>query len=84
MDIKLFTEFHKKKSSIKKHVFYGRLIFLLWYKVKPWKAFELSPFNTTVKKKKKTILSLIMEVCNVFFNNLNTFCKEFCTCTCKM
>ena len=25
-----------------------------------------------------------MEVCNVFFNNLNTFCKEFYTCTCKM
>ena len=25
-----------------------------------------------------------MEVCNVFLNNLNTFCKEFYTCTCKM
>ena len=34
MDIKLFTEFLKKKRSFKKHGFYGRLIFLLWYKVK--------------------------------------------------
>ena len=25
-----------------------------------------------------------MEVCNVFFNNLNTFCKEFHTCMCNI
>ena len=25
-----------------------------------------------------------MEVCNVFLNNLNTFCKEFYTCTCNI
>ena len=33
-----------------KHGFYGRLIFLLWYKIKRLKAFELSPFNTTLTK----------------------------------
>ena len=38
MDVKLFTEFlQKKKRSIKKHGFYGRLIFLIWYKVKSLK-----------------------------------------------
>ena len=35
MDIELF----KKKWWIKKYGFYGRLIFLLWYKVKSLKAF---------------------------------------------
>ena len=25
-----------------------------------------------------------MEVCNVFFNNLNSFCKEFYTCMCNI
>ena len=25
-----------------------------------------------------------MEVCNVFLNNLNTFCKEFYTCMCNI
>ena len=34
MDIKLFTEFLKKNDLSKKHGFYGRLIFLLWYKAK--------------------------------------------------
>ena len=29
----------KKKRSVKKHGFYGRLIFLLWYKVKSLKNF---------------------------------------------
>ena len=29
----------KKKRSVKKHGFYGRLIFLLWYKVKSLKIF---------------------------------------------
>ena len=52
MDIKLFTEsFLKKKNDpLKKHGFYGRLIFLLWYKIKSLKALELSPFNTTLTK----------------------------------
>ena len=27
---------------------------------------------------------MIMEVCNVFLNNLNTFCKEFYTCMCNI
>ena len=25
-----------------------------------------------------------MEVCNIFLNNLNTFCKELYTCTCNI
>ena len=25
-----------------------------------------------------------MEVCNVFLNNLNTFCEEFYTCMCNI
>ena len=30
------------------------------------------------------MLSLIMEVCNIFLNNLNTFCKELYTCMCNI
>ena len=42
--------FLKRKWSIEKHGFDGRLIFLLWYKVKCLKTFWLSPFNTTLTK----------------------------------
>ena len=78
MDIKPFTESHppptppppkkkkKKNDASKKDGFYGRLIFLLWYKVKSLKTFGLLPFNT-----KNSILSLIMEACNISLNNIH-------------
>ena len=39
MGNKLFTEFLNKKKPIKNNGSYGRLILLLWYKVKSLKAF---------------------------------------------
>ena len=51
MDIKLFTESFKKKNDPSKNMaFMEDSYFLLWYKIKSLKVFELSPFNTTLTK----------------------------------
>ena len=53
MDIKLFTEFLKKKKKndpSKNIAFMGKLIFFLWYEVKSLKAFQLPHFNTSLPK----------------------------------
>ena len=50
MDMKLFTEFLLKKNDPSKNMAFMEDSFSSWYKIKSLKAFELSPFYTTLTK----------------------------------